>query len=161
MPVHHIGPMDSFETPCVAIVVTLCYFFTMLVAIPIACILVRYYPHCHGLACGKLVVHHIVVHLPLLGTHHHHLPLLVLLLVRHVVGGVSSLCCLCHCELLPTSITLWWWGSFVIGNKREEKKKSLHLFILKNYYYLFPLFPFFIFKFVSYSLYFSCFFKDD
>jgi hypothetical protein len=118
--------MDSFEPPCVVVVVILCYLFT----IPIACVLVRYYPHCHCLACGKLVVHHIVVRLPLLGTHHHHLPLMVLLIVCHVVvGGVSALCCLHHCELLPTSIAFSWWSSFVIGNKRKEKKKSLHLSI--------------------------------
>ncbi len=101
--------LGLLEPPCVAIVVTLCYFFAMLVTIPIACIFFKYYPHCHCLACGKLVVHHIVVRLPLLGTHHHHLPLMVFLFVCHVVvGGVSSLCCQCHCELLPTPIALWW-----------------------------------------------------
>ncbi len=55
--------------------------FALLVATLITCVLVKYYPHQHHLANGKLVVHHVVVHVLFLGTHHCHLPPLVLLLV--------------------------------------------------------------------------------
>ncbi len=67
---HVVGPLHcSKVNPFVC-----CCSFALLVAIIIACGLVKYYPHHHNLVSGDLLVRHVVVLLPLPSTHHCHLP---------------------------------------------------------------------------------------
>jgi hypothetical protein len=103
--------------------------FALLVVNLVVCVLVRYYPHFHHLASGKLVVHHIAICLWLPSTHHQHLSLLVLLFYR-IVGAIASLlCCLCHGEVLtPLLVLCKLWNSFVIG-KEKGKNDCFHLFV--------------------------------
>lgn len=126
--------------PFVAIVVPSCYYIMLLVAIHVAYVLVKYYPHGHHLLGGELVVYHIIIRLSLRSTHHHHLPLLllVLLLVYHVVSVLTILLCwICHGEVLLLPIVLcMWWSSFAI-NKKGKKRWILPFVCLFIFYFHF------------------------